>query len=197
MQRSFLRRYLTYILIAASNWHDKRVTASGWHFSHPSCHWKHNAFATCLFFRHKCAEPVLGTRKQSSCMLFTFVCGASSVAQELGSGSNSDELVFFIRVWHEVDGNSGVLVEHPQVWEDESKASSTASLTSSVGEGLVLLLTLYALHRTRQNLVVLSAQGKKSDFKKMSYVVHVNWLPCMYAVLHLICKKAKALTQLT
>lgn len=73
-----------------------------------------------------------------------------------------------------MDGNSGVLVEHPQVWEDESKASSTASLTSSVGEGLVLLLTLYALHRTRQNLVVLSAQGKKSDFKKMSYVVHVN-----------------------
>lgn len=96
MQSSFLRRYLTYIFIAASNWHDKRVTASGWHFSHPSCHWKHNAFAMCLFFRHQRAEPVLGTCKQSSCMLFAFVCGASSVAQELRSGSNNDELVFFI-----------------------------------------------------------------------------------------------------
>lgn len=45
-----------------------------------------------------------------------------------------------------------------------SKASSIASVTSSVGEDLVLLLTLYALHRTRQNLVVLRAQGKKVWF---------------------------------
>ena len=95
MQSSVLRSYLTYILIAASNWHDKRVTASGWHFSHPSCHWKHNTFAVCLFFRHQYAEPVLGTCKQSSCVLFASVCGASSVAQALGSGSNSNELFYY------------------------------------------------------------------------------------------------------
>lgn len=41
-----------------------------------------------------------------------------------------------------------------------SKASSTASVISSVGEDFVLHLTLYALHRARQNLVVLRAQGK-------------------------------------
>lgn len=43
-----------------------------------------------------------------------------------------------------------------------SKACGTASITSSVAQDPVLLLALYALHRTRQNLVVLSAQGKKS-----------------------------------
>lgn len=59
-----------YVLIAAGNWHDKRVTASGWHFSHPPRHWKHNAFAMCLFFGHQRAEPVLGTCRRSSCMWF-------------------------------------------------------------------------------------------------------------------------------
>lgn len=54
-------------------------------------------------------------------MLFAFVCVASSVTHELGSGSKSNELIFFIRVWNGVDGNSGVLVEHPQVWEDEQQ----------------------------------------------------------------------------
>lgn len=74
MQSSFLRRYLTYILIAASNWHDKRVTASGWHSSHPSCHWKHNAFAMCLFFRRRHAEPVPGTCNRAvACLLLLFV----------------------------------------------------------------------------------------------------------------------------
>lgn len=57
----------------------------------------------------------------SSCMLFAFVCVASSVTHELGSGSKSNELIFFIRAWNGVDGNSGVLVEHPQVWEDEQQ----------------------------------------------------------------------------
>jgi len=28
---------------------------------------------------------------------------------------------FTIRVWHWVDGSSGVLVEHPRVWEDEQQ----------------------------------------------------------------------------
>lgn len=43
-----------------------------------------------------------------------------------------------------------------------SKASG--AVTSSVGEDFVLLLTLYALHRTRKDTVVLSAQGIRSDF---------------------------------
>lgn len=43
-----------------------------------------------------------------------------------------------------------------------SKASGTASVTSSVGEDLFCFL--YALHRARKKLVVLSAQGKRSDF---------------------------------
>lgn len=45
-----------------------------------------------------------------------------------------------------------------------SKAAGTASVTLSVGEDFVLLLTLYALHRTRKNIVVLSTQGKRPDF---------------------------------
>lgn len=116
----FVRRYLTCILRTDSNWHDKRVTASGWHSSHPSCHWKRNAFAMCLFLRHQCAEPVLQTPQQGSCV-FAFGFGASSVAWEAGL-STSNELIFFTRVWHELHGNRGILVEHPQVWKDEQQS---------------------------------------------------------------------------
>lgn len=45
-----------------------------------------------------------------------------------------------------------------------SKASGTASVTSSVKEDFVLLLTLCALQRTAKNIVVLSVQGKRPDF---------------------------------
>lgn len=57
-------------------------------------------------------------------------------------------------------GTVGCLWNIPRCRKMSSKASSIASVTSSVGEDLVLLLTLYALHRTGQNLVVLRAQGK-------------------------------------
>lgn len=75
MQSSFLRRYLMQNLVAASNWHDKRVTASGWHSSHSSCHWKHNALqCACLFFRHCCAKPVPGMCNGAvACRLLLFV----------------------------------------------------------------------------------------------------------------------------
>ena len=63
-------------------------------------------------------------------------------------------------------GTVGYSWNIPRCGKISSKASGTASVTSSVGEDLVLLITLYALDRRRQNLVVVSAQGKKSDFKK-------------------------------
>lgn len=81
MQSSFLRRYLMQNLVAASNWHDKRVTARGWHSSHPSCHWKHNALQCA------CSSGAAVWSRSLGCVteqlhVFASVCGASLVARE-------------------------------------------------------------------------------------------------------------------
>lgn len=53
-------------------------------------------------------------------------------------------------------------VEHPQVWEDGHHGIWHCRCNIKCGGRLFCFL--YALHRTRKNLVVLSAQGKRSDF---------------------------------
>lgn len=114
MQSSFLRRYLKYILIAASNWHDKRFIASGWHFSHPSCHWKHNAFAMCLFFSTSVQSQSLGHANGAvaSCSLL-FVAPPH---QPKNWEEGITPMNCFPLFKHDVEWMG--TVEHPQVWED-------------------------------------------------------------------------------
>lgn len=120
MQSSFLRRYLMQNLVAASNWHDKRVTARGWHSSHPSCHWKHNALQCACSSGAAVWSRSLGcVTEQLHVVCFCLWCLLSGT--RMGSETEFSGLFFFSRVQREVDEDSEVLVECPLVWEDEQQ----------------------------------------------------------------------------
>lgn len=120
MQSSFLRRYLMQNPVAASNWHDKRVTARGWHSSHPSCHWKHNALQCACSSGAAVRSQSLGcVTEQLHVVCFCLWCLLSGT--RMGSGTECSGLFFFSRVQHEVDEDSEVLVECPLAWEDEQQ----------------------------------------------------------------------------
>lgn len=122
----------------------------------------------------------LGHANGAVCMLFAFVCGTTtSAAQKLGRGNNADKLFSLSVAWSGVDGNSGVLVEHPEVWEDGQHGTWCCQCAIKCGRRLCFASNLMCFTQNKEKYSSIQCTRNKAWFFKMSSVVHVNCLGCI------------------
>lgn len=182
MQSSFLRRYLKYILIAASNWHDKRVIASGWHFSHPSCHWKHNALAIACSSGTCVQSQSLGHANRAvACCLLLFVAPSQQP-------KNWEEGITLINCspWfkHVVEW----MAKAGYLWNILSSKTWHCQCNIKQARRLCFASDLVCFAQNKEKYSSIECTRKKVWFLKNVICCSCK-LSCMYFVIHLICKK--------